>query len=35
MMVHNGVRKEQALEQTRKMFQNVGVPADFHQPLRL
>jgi peptide/nickel transport system ATP-binding protein len=28
-MVHMGVKKEQALEQARKMFQHVGVPEDF------
>jgi peptide/nickel transport system ATP-binding protein len=29
MMVHHGVKKEEALEQAKKMFQHVGVPADF------
>lgn len=29
MMVHFGVRKEEALEQAKKMFQHVGVPIDF------
>jgi oligopeptide/dipeptide ABC transporter ATP-binding protein len=29
MMVHHGVRKEEALQQAKKMFQHVGVPADF------
>lgn len=29
LVVHHGMQKEQALEEARKMFQNVGVPADF------
>jgi peptide/nickel transport system ATP-binding protein len=29
MMVHHGVKKEEALAQAKKMFQHVGVPADF------
>ncbi len=29
VIVHNGLRKEEALLQARKMFQHVGVPADF------
>jgi len=29
MMVHHNVSREQALEQAAKMFQHVGVPADF------
>lgn len=29
MMVHHGVKKEEALEQAKKMFQHVGVPVDF------
>jgi peptide/nickel transport system ATP-binding protein len=29
VIVHNGVSHEQALLQTRKMFQHVGVPTDF------
>ncbi len=29
MMVHNNVSKEQAWMHARRMFQNVGVPADF------
>jgi peptide/nickel transport system ATP-binding protein len=29
MMVHHGVKKEEALEQAKKMFQHVGVPIDF------
>jgi peptide/nickel transport system ATP-binding protein len=29
MIVHHAVRKEQALDQARKMFQHVGVPVDF------
>src|SRR3990172_647184 len=29
MMVHFGVKKEEALAQAQKMFQHVGVPADF------
>jgi oligopeptide/dipeptide ABC transporter ATP-binding protein len=29
MVVHYGVDKEQALSQARRMFQHVGVPADF------
>ncbi len=29
MMVHFGVKKEEALEQAKKMFQHVGVPVDF------
>ncbi len=29
MMVHYGVKKEEALEQAIKMFQHVGVPTDF------
>jgi peptide/nickel transport system ATP-binding protein len=29
MLVHYGVKKEEALEQAAKMFQNVGVPIDF------
>ena len=28
-MIHAGVRKEEALDQARRMFQHVGVPADF------
>jgi oligopeptide/dipeptide ABC transporter ATP-binding protein len=28
-MIHMGVKKEQALEQARRMFQHVGVPVDF------
>ncbi|MGB4595527.1 MAG: ABC transporter ATP-binding protein [Anaerolineaceae bacterium] len=29
MLVHYGVKKQEALEQAAKMFQNVGVPVDF------
>jgi oligopeptide/dipeptide ABC transporter ATP-binding protein len=29
MMVHHGLKKEEALEQARKMFDHVGVPEDF------
>lgn len=29
MMVHHGVKKEEALVQAAKMFQHVGVPVDF------
>jgi peptide/nickel transport system ATP-binding protein len=29
MMIHFGVKKEEALQQARKMFQHVGVPVDF------
>jgi len=29
MMIHYGVKKEQAMEQAGKMFQHVGVPIDF------
>lgn len=29
MMVHFGVKKEEAMEQAKKMFQHVGVPVDF------
>jgi oligopeptide/dipeptide ABC transporter ATP-binding protein len=29
LMVHFGAKKEEALEQARKMFQHVGVPVDF------
>ncbi|HAE58458.1 MAG TPA: dipeptide/oligopeptide/nickel ABC transporter ATP-binding protein [Anaerolineae bacterium] len=29
MMVHHGVKKEEALAQAKKMFQHVGVPVDF------
>lgn len=29
MMIHYGVKKDQAMEQAVKMFQNVGVPVDF------
>lgn len=29
LMVHFGVKKEEALEQAKKMFQHVGVPVDF------
>ncbi|GAB4540495.1 MAG: ABC transporter ATP-binding protein [Anaerolineales bacterium] len=29
MMVHHGVKKEEALAQAAKMFQHVGVPVDF------
>lgn len=29
MLVHYGVKKEEALAQVRKMFQHVGVPVDF------
>ena len=29
MMVHHGVKKEEALNQAAKMFQHVGVPVDF------
>lgn len=29
MMIHYGVKKDQALIQAQKMFQHVGVPADF------
>jgi peptide/nickel transport system ATP-binding protein len=29
VIIHNGVSHEQALLQTRKMFQHVGVPTDF------
>ncbi len=29
MMVHYGVKKEEALQQAIKMFQHVGVPSDF------
>jgi oligopeptide/dipeptide ABC transporter ATP-binding protein len=29
MMVHHGVKKEQALQDAAKMFQHVGVPVDF------
>ena len=29
MMVHFGTKKEDAMEQAAKMFQNVGVPVDF------
>lgn len=29
MMIHHGVKKEEALEQAKKMFQHVGVPVDF------
>ena len=28
-MIHLGVKKEEALNQARKMFQHVGVPEDF------
>jgi peptide/nickel transport system ATP-binding protein len=29
IMVHHGVKREEALEQAKKMFQHVGVPVDF------
>ena len=29
MLVHHGVKKEEAMAQARKMFQHVGVPVDF------
>ncbi len=29
LMVHFGVRKDEALQQAKKMFQHVGVPVDF------
>ncbi len=29
LIIHHGMKKESALEEARKMFQNVGVPADF------
>ena len=29
MIIHHGVKKEDALTQARKMFQHVGVPTDF------
>jgi peptide/nickel transport system ATP-binding protein len=29
LMIHHGIKKESALDEARKMFQNVGVPADF------
>ncbi|MFO7585017.1 MAG: ABC transporter ATP-binding protein [Anaerolineales bacterium] len=29
MMVHHGVKKDEALAQAKKMFQHVGVPVDF------
>ena len=31
MIVHHGVKKEEALEQARKMFEHVGVPEGFMQ----
>jgi peptide/nickel transport system ATP-binding protein len=31
VMIHTGVKKEQAMEQARTMFQHVGVPTDFLQ----